>query len=478
MNTKLGFISLYTTLNSDQSLAVAFQYTVIGIDSVFQVGEFSDQSANTANCLVVKMVKSSSLSTQVPMWDLMMKNVYSIGAYRVSRDRFILNILYSGNENGVPTGYFTEGPEEIKGLPLIQVFNLDNLDQLMNPPADGLFDFIDNAATQGGTMNSSNGRMYFTTIEPFGKDIRDKFGTEYQDLAEKYAFDTLYRATKTIAEQQTEKNKYLLEGFYTSESGAEIDLNAFNIPRGSVKVTAGGRTLTENVEYTVDYTLGRVRIINEGILNSGLPINITTENQAMFSVQKKRLMGLRVDHQLSKDIRFGGTLMNLTERPLTQKVDYGNDPISNTVWGLDGSYQGESRLITSIVDKLPGIDTKKPSKVNVEGEFASFIPGHSNAIGRSGIVYIDDFEGAKSTIDLRNVGTWFLASTPQGQPDLFPEANSNSREYGFNRAKTAWYTIDPLFYDRNNNLRPPNIAKDELVQTYCQGSPGNRGFPE
>jgi len=462
LNTKLGFISLYTTLNSDQALAVAYQYTVIGVDSVFQVGEFTDQTANTANCLVVKLLKSSSLSTKVPMWDLMMKNVYSIGAYRVARDKFILNILYSGNPNGVPTGYFTEGPEGVKGLPLIQVFNFDNLDQLLNPPADGLFDFLDNAATQGGTMNSANGRLYFTVIEPFGQYIKDKFNPENPELAEKYSFDTLYRATKTIAEQQTEKNKYQLEGFYSSESGAEIDLNAFNVPRGSVKVTAGGRTLTENVDYTVDYTLGRVRIMNEGIMNSGLPISITTENQATFSVQKKRLMGLRVEHQIGKDIRFGGTLMNLTERPLTQKVDYGNDPISNTVWGLDGSYQGESRLITSIVDKLPGIDTKDPSQINVEGEFASFIPGHSKAIGRSGIVYIDDFEGAKSTIDLRNVGNWFMASTPQGQPDLFPEAYINTRIYGFNRAKTAWYTIDPLFYDRNNNLRPPNINKDEL----------------
>ncbi|NTV82808.1 MAG: cell surface protein SprA, partial [Bacteroidales bacterium] len=266
LNTKLGFISLYTTLNSDQALAVAFQYTVIGVDSVFQVGEFTDQTANTANCLVVKLLKSSSLSTKVPMWDLMMKNVYSIGAYRVARDKFILNILYSGNPNGVPTGYFTEGPEGVKGLPLIQVFNFDNLDQLLNPPADGLFDFLDNAATQGGTMNSANGRLYFTVIEPFGQYIKDKFNPENPELAEKYSFDTLYRATKTIAEQQTEKNKYQLEGFYSSESGAEIDLNAFNVPRGSVKVTAGGRTLTENVDYTVDYTLGRVRIMNEGIM--------------------------------------------------------------------------------------------------------------------------------------------------------------------------------------------------------------------
>ena len=462
LNSKLGFISLYTTLNADQTLAVAFQYTVIGYDTVFQVGQFSDQSQNTAYCLQVKLLKSSATSTNLPMWDLMMKNVYSIGAFHVNRDNFVMNILYSGNRNGVPTGYFSEGPEGVKGVPLIQVFNFDNLDQLLNPPADGLFDFIDQAATQGGTVNSANGRIYFTVIEPFGQYLKNKFGTEYQDLGTKYAFDTLYRATKTIAEQQTEKNKFILEGFYSSESGSEIDLNAFNVPKGSVRVTAGGRVLTENVDYTVDYTLGRVRIINEGILNSGLPISITTENQAMFSVQTKRLMGLRIDHQLNKNVHLGGTLMNLTERPLTQKVDYGNDPISNTIWGMDGSYQGDSRFITNLVDKIPGIETKAPSQVNVEGEFASFIPGHSKAIGRSGTVYIDDFEGATSTIDLRNVGTWFLASTPQGQPDIFPEANTNKLEYGYNRSKFAWYIIDPMFYDRNNNLRPPNISRDEL----------------
>jgi cell surface protein SprA len=462
VNTKLGFISLFMTLNPDQALAVAFQYTVIGFDSVFQVGEFSDETSNTATCLTVKLLKSTSLSTKVPMWDLMMKNVYSIGAYRINMQNFVMNILHSGNEKGVPTGYFTQGPEDIKGLPLLEFFNLDNLDIQLNPPSDGLFDFIDNAATQGGTINSSNGRIYFTVIEPFSTYLRERFGPENTDLADFYAFDTLYTATKTIAEQQTEKNKYLLEGFYSSESGAEIDLNAFNIPRGSVKVTAGGRTLVENTDYTVDYTLGRVRIINEGVLNSGLPINITTENQAFFSVQNKRLMGLRIDHQLNKDFRLGGTLMNLTERPLTEKVDYGNDPISNTIYGFDGSYQTESRLITKLVDKIPGLETKAISKVNVEGEFASFIPGHSKAITKEGIVYIDDFEGTKSTIDLRNIGTWFLASTPQGQADMFPEAQTPDRRYGFNRAKLAWYTIDPLFYDRNNNLRPPNISKDEL----------------
>lgn len=476
-NSKLGFISLYTTLNSDQALAVAFQYNVIGIDSVFQVGQFSDESVNTTDCLVVKLLKSTSLNTRIPIWDLMMKNVYSIGAYRISREGFIFNILYSGNTNGVPTGYFTVGPDNVKGVPLLEVLNLDNLDNQLNPPADGVFDFLDNAQTQGGTVNSQNGRIYFTVVEPFGQYLRDQFGPEYEDLANIYVFDTLYRATKTIAEQQTEKNKFLLEGFYSSSSGAEIDLNAFNIPRGSVKVTAGGRVLMENTDYTVDYTLGRVRIINEGVLNSGLPINISTENQASFNVQQKRLMGVNFDHQFNKDFRFGGTLMNLHERPLTQKVDYGNDPISNTIWGIDVSYQKESRFITKMVDMLPGIDTKAPSRVNIEGEFAQFIPGHAKAISQAGIVYIDDFEGAESTIDLRNPSNWYLASTPQGQQDLFPEGASLTRSYGYNRAKLSWYVIDPLFYDKNSNLRPPNVSKDEISKNTTREVFENEVFP-
>jgi len=472
VNTRLGFISLNTTLNSDQTLAVSFQYTVIGQDStIFQVGEFSDQGIVAPSCLSVKLLKSTSLNTRVPMWDLMMKNVYSIGAYQVNRDKFIMNILYSGNDNGVPTGYFVEGPENIKGVPLLKVFNLDNLNQQMNPPDDGLFDFIDGAATQGGTMQSSNGKIFFTVLEPFGSYLRNQIMTNGGDssLANRYCYDSLYTLTKTGAEQYPDKNKYILEGYYTSSSGSEISLNAFNVPRGSVKVTAGGRTLVENVDYTVDYTLGRVRIINEGILNSGTPINVSMENNTLFNIQTKRLMGARVEHTINPNFLIGGTVLNLRERPLTQKVSYGNDPINNTIWGLDINYQTESRLLTKIVDAIPLIDTKETSVVSVNAEFAHFIPGHSKAIGKTGTSYIDDFEGAKSTIDLKNYGTWFLASTPQGQEDLFPETNISGAfsfkrqiDYGKNRAKLAWYIIDPLFYDRNSSLVPPNVSKDEL----------------
>ena len=470
MNRKLGFLSLNTTLSSDQVLAVAYQYTVIGSDSVYQVGEFSDQGIVAPANIVVKLLKSNTLNTNMPMWDLMMKNVYSIGAYQVQKQNFMFNILYSGNQQGVPTGYFTQGPADVTGVPLVHLFGMDNLDNQLNPipGGDGIFDFIDGATINGGTIQASNGRIFFTNIEPFGSYIRDSLFPNDPDYANMYAYDSLYSMTKAGAEQFPDKNRFLLEGMYSSSGSADISLNALNVPQGSVKVTAGGVPLVENVDYTVDYTLGRVKIINDGIMNSGVPINVSLESNSMFNIQQKRMMGIHVDHEVNKDFHIGGTLLNLHERPLTQKVNYGDDPISNTMWGVDMSYRTESRWLTKMIDKLPGISTKEVSQLNIDGEFAQFIPGHSKAIGSSGTSYIDDFEGASSSIDLKNTNMWFLASTPQGQPNIFPEAQVsdtsliNKYAYGKNRAKFAWYIIDPLFYDVRGGFRPANVDKNEI----------------
>ncbi len=477
-NSKLGFISLNAALNSDQVLAVAYQYTVIGQEQIYQVGQFSDEGITTPSALMVKLLKSTALNTKIPMWRLMMKNVYNIGAFQVNREDFILNILYSGNENTVPTGYFTDGPEGVAGVPLLRVFNFDNLDPQLNPPHDGLFDFIDNAEQSGGTIQSSNGRVYFTVREPFGSYLRQKL--QDQQLGDKYAFDSLYTLTKSGAQQYPDRNRYLIEGQYKSQSGSEISLNALNVPQGSVRVTAGGIPLTENVDYTVDYTLGRVKIINEGILNSGTPLNISLENNATFNLQQQTMMGAHVDYKFSNNFLVGATILNLHERPLTQKTNFGQEPISNTMWGLNFDYQTESLWLTRLVDKLPFYGTSTPSRIQINGEMAHFIPGHSRAVGKAGTSYIDDFEGSKSTIDLKNVGTWFLSSIPRGQTtrDMFPEGvYSTDLSSGYNRALLSWYTIDPLFYDKNSRLRPSNISKDELSRNSTRYISEKEVFP-
>ena len=448
LNSRLGYISLNQALNADEILAVAYEFTLGG--QTFKVGEFSTEGITAPNALILKLVKGTNLTPKLPSWELMMKNVYSLGAWQVSEKDFQLNILYQDDNTGSALNFIPEG--NIKERTLLTVMNLDNLNTQLDPYPDGYFDFID-----GITIVPSTGRIIFPVLEPFGSHLRKKIGSDA--IADRYVFQELYDSTQTIAKQMAEKNKFRLTGVYQSSSGSEIPLNATNIPRGSVVVTAGGIQLNEGSDYTVDYTLGRVQIINPGLLESGTPIRISLESQSLFNIQTKTLVGTHFDYRISDNFNVGATILNLTERPLTQKVNFGDEPISNTIWGLNTAYSTESRFLTTLVDKLPFIDTKEASSITFTGEFAQLIPGHSRAIGPGGVSYIDDFEGSKTSTDLKTQSAWVIASTPDGQ-SLFPEASlTNDLAYGFNRAKISWYHIDPIF-QRNTPATPNHIKND------------------
>ncbi len=451
LNEKLGYISLNTALNTDEVLGVAFEYTLNG--KTYKVGELSSDGINAPQTLIVKLIKGTNLSPRIPTWELMMKNIYSIGAYQVNSNDFILEILYQDDKSGTAINYIPEGA--LGDQVLLRVLNLDNLNEQLDPYPDGVFDFI-----SGVTVIPSNGRIIFPVREPFGSYLEQKI--KDPEIAEKYVFNELYDSTITKARQAAEKNKFRISGTYQSSSSSEIMLNAMNVPQGSVKVTAGGRQLTENIDYTVDYTLGRVTIINQGLLQSGTPIKISLENQSLFAIQTKTLVGSHLDYRISEDFNIGATILNLTERPLTQKVNIGDEPISNTIWGLNGSYRSRSQLLTTLVDHIPLIDTREPSFVTVTGEFAHLVPGHSRAIKKEGTAYIDDFEGSETSIDMKNFAAWVLSSTPQG---TFPEGSRTGHlSYGYNRAKLAWYVIDPLFL-RNNSLTPGHIKSNPDLQS-------------
>lgn len=461
VHRQLGYISLNQQLNQNQVLAVAYEYTVNG--RRYQVGELSTDGVTGTDALYTKMLRSTELNTSVPMWDLMMKNVYAIGAYQVKREGFKLDIWYLSRETGVDINFLPTGPEAVKGLPLIQVMGLDRLNTNNAAVPDGVFDFID-SPTQI-TINPSNGRVYFSKLEPFGSGLREAFGPGNQTEADVYAFDSLYTNTQPNAKVKfPTKNRFTIKGIYESSSSSEISLNALNVPKGSVTVTAGGRKLVENVDYTVDYTLGRVKIINQGILESGTPIKVALESNSLFNIQTKTLFASRFDYKISDDFTLGATVMNLTERPLTQKINVGNEPMSNSMIGFDWNYKTESQLLTNLVDRIPLIDTKEKSTITFTGEYARLIPGHSRAIGKDGTAYIDDFEGSQTAIDLRSWQSWVLASTPQGQRDMFPEGSlTNDLAFNYNRARLAWYVIDPLFF-RNNNLTPDHINGNDAIQ--------------
>ncbi len=467
-NRQLGYISLNQSLNPNQVLAVAFEYTIGS--KVYHVGDLTTSGIQPDQTLLLKLLKGQLTSTQLPTWRLMMKNIYALGGYQIDKKDFRLDVLYYIDSSGVRSNRFPVSPAitGVYGVPLNRFFNLDRVNANSDPRPDGEYDFI-----EGITINAANGRLIFPVREPFGRYLRSKFPLADSTVANGFAYDALYDSTKTLAAQQQEKNKFSLKGSYSSKVGSDIPLNAINIPEGSVKVTAGGQQLVENVDYTVDYNLGRVKIINQSILASGTSIQISLESNSLFSIQSKTMMGSRFDYIVNKDFTLGGTILRLNERPITQKVNIGDEPISNTIWGVDGTYRTNSRFITKMVDKLPLISTKEPSNVTFSGEFANLIPGNNRAIGKKGTAYIDDFEGSQSTIDLKNVGSWYLASTPSR---LFPEAHvDNDIRYGFNRAKMSWYIIDPVFYRNESN--GPTLPPDELSNHLVRQIPEKEIFP-
>ncbi len=465
-NPQIGFISVNQTLQSNDVLAVAYQYSYNG--HIYQVGEFAsdvppDTAAGTGagsqKVLYLKLLKATSQRTNLPLWNLMMKNVYSLktasGSYlsNIQQTGFQFNIMYDEPSKGTKR-YLPEGPKE--NIPLLTVLNLDRLNAHNDPQPDGIFDYL-----EGYTVLSNQGRIIFPVLEPFGQDLDTlAFSGASPALKAKYIFQQLYDTIKAVAQTFANVDRYILSGTAKGQSTSNLSLGAYNVPQGSVVVTAGGQTLKENVDYVVDYNLGTVQIINQAIINSGVAVNVSFENNASFGQQQRSFMGVRLDYlarnTATESLNIGGTMERLNERPFFSKTNYGEDPIRNTMYGVDINYRGQLPQLTRAMNKFL-YTTKEMSTINAYGEAAILRPGHPPQIGKgtSGAVYIDDFEGSTSSIDLRfPLTSWSLASTPQGN-GLFPEGSlKDSLDYGFNRAKLAWYNIEPTLQDKSNANNP------------------------
>lgn len=514
LHPQLGYISLNTQLNTDEILAVSYRYTYNGKE--YQVGEFSsDVPFNQAipNVLFSKLLKNETIKTNLPTWNLMMKNIYNIGGYQISEQNFKLNIFRLDESSGVERPVITEGANTTNKI-WINATGLDRLNPQRERKPDGVFDFeakggnpIQNTTTNtnnpnstsgfGNTANSTslnntisgyitidpqNGRIIFPEVEPFGKDLASQFAPGEQNLIDKYTFPQLYSLTKSDAQQlNADKDRYLIKGSYQSDISSEFSLNAINVPEGSVKVYMGSIPLVEGSDYTVDYMGGRVKILNTALLSTGQSIRISTENNEMFGMQQRSLFGVRGDYRVNNKLNIGGTFMNLTEKPITQKVNFGEEPISNSIWGMDINYTSPSRFLTKLVDKIPFISTKEKSSVSFYGEVAQLVPGHPSALNsggsKGGVSYLDDFESSRSVLDLKSANAWQISGTPQ----LFPESQLNDDlRYGFNRAKLAFYNIDPVFYNRGGTSQiPDNLKgnKNELSNHYVREVLENEVFP-
>ena len=496
---QLGYISLNQRLSNDEVLGVAFQYTYAG--QVYQVGEFANgdvpstevvldnqqqaQQQIQNNNLIVKMLKSNLTNVQQPVWDLMMKNIYNMGAFQLAEEEFRLSILYTDPS---PINYMTpvdgsKWPSSLEEQILLNTFQLDRLNNYQDPlpEGDGFFDFI-----PGITIDPQYGRIIFPTVEPFGSFLFDLLqspeGSEsyetpstYNANQEKYVFREMYAQTKAAALEATEKNKFELKGRYKSEGGEGIPIGAFNVPRGSVRVTAGGRILQEGIDYRVNYDIGRVIIIDEGLKSSNIPIEIAVENNSFFNQQNKRFSGFNIQHLLNENVALGATLLNLSENPLTQKANYGTEPVNNTMMGFHTNFSTELPFLSRLASKLPGGTTEAPSRISFRGEVASLRAGNPRNTQLQGeaTVYIDDFEGAQTTIDMKGFTAWKLSSVPA--KNYKGSEKISGLESGMGRAKLSWYTLDPVFFRPG---RPQGINNDAISRNTTRRIFIQEIFPE
>ncbi len=471
LNPTLGYISLKSQLNADEVLAVAFEYTYRG--QVFQVGEFSSDIAETDKCLYVKMLKSTTQNPKLPMWRLMMKNVYSLGAYQVQKNNFRLYVKYLSDTTGTEINFLPIA--SVSGTPLLQLTGLDRIDSNEASNPDGFFDYI-----EGYTILASSGKVIFPLAEPFGSGLRERVK---DPAVEPFLYTELYDSTLIVARQFADKNKFVITGEYQASAGSQIRLDAMNVPRGSVVVTAGGVTLVENSDYTVDYAMGIVTITNQSIIDSGQSINVTLENQSMFSTQRKTLLGLDLNYQFNKEFNIGATLLHYSEKALTEKVNIGNETVNNTMLGLNFAYNADLPWLNTLLNCIPTVNATVPSHLNLTGEFAKLVPHQQKSGSDKGSSYIDDFESSQTGIDLRSPFGWFLASTPyeNGSRALFPEAAlSDNPDYGKNRALLNWYYIDRLFTQRNSSLCPGYLRSDLKQQSnpYVREVTSREIFPD
>ena len=446
LNQSLGYVSLKTTLQTDQVLAVAYEYTYGG--TTYQVGEFASDITDVNQALFVKSLKNTGNNPQQGNWDLMMKNVYYL-ASSVEKEKFRLDVKYQSDTAGVYLTYLPE--QQVKEQPIIRVLGADRLDNNNKAHPNGYFDYV-----EGYTV--SNGRVFFPEAEPFGKYLADYLASHGvpADKAGKYAFTELYDSTKTVAKQIAEKDKYKLMGQFRGTSANVISLGAYNVPQGSVVVTAGGVTLTEGSDYSVDYNAGEVTILNQSIIDAGTAVNVSLESNTDFAQERKTMFGMNWEYNFSKDFQMSGTMQHLSEQALTTKVTMGSEPLNNTIWGLNLNWKKESQWLTNLLDKIPLLHLTQPSSISFTGEFAQLIAGQSRGT-QDNASYIDDFENTKNTIDVGAPTSWIISSVPT----MFPEySDKTSLRSGYNRSLLAWYNIDPLFTRRSSSLTPSHIKGD------------------
>ncbi|HCY77178.1 MAG TPA: cell surface protein SprA [Ignavibacteriales bacterium] len=439
LHPETGFITFKTAINEQDIIAVAFrQENGQGASDDFKYGEFlAPGDTNTTQRLVLKMVKPRNLQPGYKIaWSLMLKNIYPLGPRNIKQEGFEFDIKRE-----------IEGQEpasEVGTIRFLNAFGLDLLNSSMQPPPDNIFDY-----RAGITILPETGEVIFPNLEPFSDDLPAGLPADYN-------FDEVYDTTKTFAAQKKIKDKWILVGKSKGSSSSIYQLG-FNVVENSVKVLLNGRELSPGSDYSVDYNIGQLTIRNDAALVPGADLKITYEQNDLFQLASKTLLGARGIYEFSKKTKLGFSILNLNQQTLSDKVRIGEEPLSNSIYGLDFTTSADLPIVTKLLDNV--FSTREMSTFTLTGEYAYINPDPNTkkstilSDGGKSIAYIDDFEGAKKTIPIGVSYTGWKDLSPPDSLTFNPGLTKQERMV--HKGKSFWFTETPanvtvqdIYYDR------------------------------
>jgi cell surface protein SprA len=436
----LGVISFNTNVGDQLIVGIAYR-RADGIQYGELIRNLGNDSTNRQP-LVLKMVKPKNIISNGPSygiaWNQLLKNIYPIPGIgrNLKKEGFALDVF-----RRVP------GQEDVNNVlnePLLRVFGLDRytVDGAPAPTGDGTFDF-----RPGRSINLNRAEIIFPALRPFDTWLAKYYATKGIVVADssEYRFADIYDTTQTFA-QQSLKNRWVMRGKAAGEATSRYSLG-FNVVEGSVQVLLDGRQLMQNIDYTVDYIIGEVVIKNDKALVPGANLQIKYEQNDLFQLASKTLLGARGDIAISPVTNFGFTLMNLNQQSLSDKVRLGEEPNNNTILGVDGSTTIDLPVLTRALDALPLLQTKEPSSLKISAEAAYMLPNPNTRTSTipsdngEGIAYIDDFEGSRRTTPVGIIYTGWTQSSPPADDHWLPGLPDSSKMFA--KGKLIWFNVLP-----------------------------------
>jgi cell surface protein SprA len=431
-NENIGQLSFISQINKKDIIAIAYQREGVSTGEADDVyfGEYFDQVVDTSKSLVLKLVKPADLLPKyTEAWNLLLKNIYSVGGRNIKKEGFVFDIKYKveGQE-----------PQSVLGdVRFINAFGLDQVGPDGQGQSDGLFDFV-----SGVTIFPATGEIMFPVLQPFGLNIPKVIPN-----ADSLRYMSVYNEEETFARQNNIKDKFIMTGSFSGETRNDFDLG-FTLVENSVKVNLNGRDLSAGIDYYMDYSTGKLTIRNDAALVPGANLKITYEENDLFQLASKTLFGIRGQIDFSKRTKLGFSALTLTQQTLSDKVRIGEEPLSNSIYGIDFSTSADLPFLTKAIDKI--FPTREMSSISLSGEFAYMNPDPntkkstiSSDEGKS-IAYIDDFEGSKRIIPVGvSYTSWKDLSIPNELKALSGLSTSTDSATMSYKGKSFWYNVLP-----------------------------------